>query len=233
MGKVHLRVANGHIVREFDGSGKLVAYCGGDWFQIQNKQRARELIETGQAILPGAEEARKEIIGDFADAGILVRGGTEEGVAHITGKYPELSVEIGDMPILPFERTLFLDPSFPMLPELAAIGLGRIENLEGPHWEAAAMLRGHNYLAKKAGNDADRKGTLELFGDLRLPVYSPEAVWVRKTRKTEAFVRAWAMHIDNGVGEEHALIRALYAHRVVLCTLPVGWLATWLGKRQP
>jgi len=226
LGEVTLR-AN-VIIRDRNEHGQIVTYHPGDWFSIKNRNRARELVETNQAALPGAAEARKAVIGDLDGCGVVVREGDVKMASHIRQAHPELGALVGGLEI-PFERTLLWKPSMPMTVTRAVLGFCRVE--EGSsyaNWETAAMMRGHKLLANSFGSSQDQAGTKALFGDLRLPVYETQAVWVRKTRATEAFVAWWKAEMEGGCGEEHAFLRALYTNRVILCTLPVGWLARWV-----
>lgn len=227
-----LRVAPGQKIRLRDEHGQPIVYHAGDHFSIRNKQKARELVAGGRAIMPGTEEAKTAVIGDLSDAGIVVRNGGESVAGHIIAQYEALRVQVSEFPALPFNRTLILDAVFPMLPQRCVLGLARVEQLEKQAiaWEAAAMLQGHDVLVSSEGSAEDREGTKELIGDLRLPVYQPAAVWLRKTRATDAFVQAWADELKKGTGEIHAMTRALYTNRIILCTLPQGWLAKWLGE---
>jgi hypothetical protein len=225
MGDVILR-AN-VIIRERDQHGKVVTFHPGDWFGIKNRNRARMLIESGQATLPGAQEAQKAIVGELDDCGIVVRNGDPKMATHIRLKHPEISA-ISDGLELAFARTLLWTPSLPMTVARAVLGFCRIEDDSSyANWEAAAMLRGHNLLARGFGSKEDQAGTKALFGDLRLPIYETQAVWIRKTRRTEQFVESWREEVEGGCGDEHAFLRALFAHKIILCTLPQGWLARW------
>ncbi len=218
------------LVRDWDEHGQLVAYHKGDWFRVV-KRRARELLESGQVKIPGTEEARSAVVGDLSDAGVLIVGDDEKGAAAICGRY-HLQHTTDEYPALPYDRTLIWLQGFPMTPQRAALGLVRVADSDEengyPGWESAAMLRGAGTLAKDVGSAEDKAGTLELFGDLRLAVYESGAVWIRKTRSTAAMVEAWAALLAEGVGPEHAFLRALYAKPIILCTLPEGWLAAWI-----
>jgi hypothetical protein len=163
----------------------------------------------------------------LSDCGIVVRNGEIKDAQHIVGRHPEIGAQVGGIE-LPFDRTLLWDPTMPMLPARAVLGFCRVEDSGYARWEVAAMLRGHELLAKGVGSDEDRAGTMALFGDLRLPVYDVQAVWIRKTRQSKKFVDQWRAEVEGGCGEEHAFLRALYAQKVLLNTLPTGWLARWV-----
>lgn len=218
------------LVRDWDEHGQLVTYYKGDWFRVV-KRRARELLETGQVRIPGTEDSREAVVGDLSDAGVLIVGDGETNVAAICGRY-HLQHTNGEFPTLPYDRTLIWMARYPMTPQRAALGIVRVADSDEkdgyPGWEAAAMLRHADTLAKDVGSAEDQAGTLELFGDLRLAVYESGAVWIRKTRSTNAMVEAWAGLLRDGVGPEHAFLRALYAKPIILCTLPEGWLASWI-----
>ncbi|NIQ89319.1 MAG: hypothetical protein GWN93_09700 [Deltaproteobacteria bacterium] len=223
MAKVWIRLTTGYNI---DKHGKQVRMSPGDWIQV-GKQEARRLINAGQAEIPGTAEAVKIVAGTFEDCGIVVRGGSIKTVKQEFAKH-EIEI-VGGKPRIPFKRTLILHGRFAMNDKMMAMGFGRIEKPKGwDAWEVAAMLKLPDLLAQSVGNEQDQAKTRNVIGDLRLPVYETGAVWVRQTDKAQAFIKAWATQLDNGGSEEHAFIRALYTHDVLMCTLPYGWLGRWI-----
>jgi len=223
MAKVWVRLLSGY---NLDKHGKQVRMSPGDWIEI-GKQEARHLLNTGQAEIPGTAEAIRIVAGTFKDCGIVVRDGNAKAVKQALVKHKIEIIE--GKPHVPFKRTLILDSRFAMNEKMLAMGFGRIEKRKGwDAWEMAAMLKLPDLLAQSVGNEEDKAKTKAVIGDLRLPVYDIGAVWVRQTDKAQQFIKAWAKELDGGGSEEHAFIRALYTHDVLLCTLPYGWLGRWI-----
>jgi hypothetical protein len=212
----------------YDEHNQMKRYHRGDWIEI-GKQQAREWLELGRVSVPGTKESSDQVIGNLSDCGILIREGFEDNANHILQKHEQVRVRVSKRLELMFDRSLLWKADYPMSPERAALGFVRIEKSPSyAGWECAAMMRGQNQLVRSIGTKEDKQGTLDLLGDLRLPVYETSAIWIRKTRATQKLVTEWQNWLDQGVGDEHAFIRALYQNRIILCTLPRGWLASWV-----
>ncbi len=228
MAKVQLQAVG--TVHEVDEHGQLVIYHPGDWFKT-GKQRAIELLETRQAKLPDQEQVKAIVKEDLADCGILSLG--ESDLSAIVNQY-ELKHAMAEYPKLPFGRTLIIAPHLTLSPQHVAVGFVRIERRKGAYasWEMAAMLRSESITAAQIGTEDDQKATLNLVGTIALPVYDTSAVWIRKTRDTERMVEAWVQNLQDGVGDEHAFLQALYQHKILICSLPTGWLGRWLPTTE-
>ena len=85
------------------------------------------------------------------------------------------------------------------------------------------MLASDTMLARDIGSDEERAKTEELIGDLRLPVYDTNLLWVRQTPATGYVMRMWANELAHGADEQHSFLRAIYSTRILLCTLPPQW----------
>jgi hypothetical protein len=216
------------IINAADEHGSLKTYYPGDWLKV-GKQKAIELLESGQAEIPQAAEAQRALTDDLSDCGVYLReGDVKETKAQLGGLKLDI-VESSGALRLPFERTLIWHGRQPLQRRQIALGFARIEDTgRYDSWEVAAMLRSGDLLALTIGDQAEQRKTREAIGDLRLPVYETSAVWVRKTAATEAMVRAWDREMQDSDCEEHAFLRALYLNRVLLCSLPAGWLARWI-----
>lgn len=201
----------------YDLSGAYVTYQPGDWFQCNN-QELRNLLERGMI-----EAAPKVVQAEynFHNAGILVRGGEPPAGADEYG----LQIERDGHPQLPWELTLLWRAPRHMNALGAALGLTRVQPAKDDiGWEMAVALASHTQLAENVGSSEDRQKTLELLGDLRLPVYDTGAVWVRRTPATEEVIQRWQAELNAGGGELHSFLRALYTTPVLLCTLPEKWI---------
>ena len=221
MAAIQLRALG--TVNVVDKHGQRQSFHAGDWFAC-GKMKAIELIETGQAELPGAAEGQRAITEELSDCGILVLGGTVKDARKAAGLHHVDAQEFTGSLRLPWERTLIWNAEHPLDPQQIALGFVRVAK-RGRYdsWEMAAMLKGRDLLASQVGTKEAKARTRESVGDLRLPVYDTGAVWVRKTSNTEALIKAWDNERESG-DNEHAFLRALYANRVLLCTLPAAWL---------
>lgn len=216
------------IVRAVNESGTLTTYYPGDWFRV-GKQRAIELLESGQAEMPEDAQAQRALTEDLNGCGIYVLNGTVREARQLTSTLYNLDAcEYSGALRLPWDRTLIWDARRALEQKQMVLGFVRVEDTgEYASWEVAAMLRGNEMLASEIGDHAERRRTLEVVGDLRIPVYDATAVWVRKTPATERFINAWDTERQESECEEHAFLRALYRNRVLLCSLPTGWLGQW------
>jgi hypothetical protein len=202
--------------------GAYRTYQPGDWFECRN-QELLELLQQ-QTVLSTTDMIRKTF--DGQDAGVLVPKGVE--IPDALRRYG-MSARNGQATDLPWERTLLWDGHAALTAECAALGLMRLEAEDGePAWEMAAMLESDTRLARDIGTEAERALTLEMVGDLRLPVYKIGLVWVRRTPAAEEVIQLWRAAVESGADERHAFLRTIYTHRVKLCTLPADWMGQWM-----
>ena len=207
--------------------GTTTEHQPGDVVDV-GKTVALPLIEQGRAIVPAWLKAQP-MAGQ--DVGVLMRGKTRTTDALLMGlKHLGVDGKLAGKNVLrlPWGRTLLLDAGYSLSAGGCALGLARVAADEELGWEMAAMLTGQT--AEHTGSHADRVKTLEVVGDLRVPVYETRAVWVRRTDATKALVAEWRAALEEGEQEQHAFLRALYARRVVMCTLPRDWSGRWAGE---
>jgi len=153
--------------------------------------------------------------------GVLAWGGSTRPVL---GK---LQVTHGKLS-LPYALTLLWKPGLKIDYQAAMRGFTRLCSPRDLRqaWEILAMLVDQNLLASVVGSEKERAWTLDEVGDLRLPVYDVRVLWVRRTGATERVVARWASEVEQGADEQHAFLRALYAERAMLCTLPPAWFTS-------
>lgn len=225
MARVHVKAVT--VVMAANEHGTLTTYHPGDWVPV-SKQRAIELLENGQAELPEETQIQRALSEDLSDCGIYLRSGTvREARAALEGLDVDVTECSGSLR-LPYPRTLLWNTIQPLERKQIALGFARVEDTgRYASWEMAAMLRSNELLASSIGNQAEQRRTREVIGDLRIPVYESTAVWVRKTPDTEQMIAAWDAEMQGGESGELAFLRALYQHRVLLCSLPAGWLGRW------
>jgi len=210
------------VVR-YDLAGSYRTYQPGDWFQCNN-QEMLELLA-----LKRVQTASLQIRENF--------DGQSVGVRFLSSAVPPktlgdcgMDVRRGVSYDLPWERTALWDPRINTTAESIALGLLRIDGRgEFPAWELAAMLEHKTRLAADVGTPEERARTLEVLGDLRLPVYQTGLLWVRKTPAAEEVIQLWRAEVDAGADPQHAFLRVVYTRRVLLCTLPADWIGQWLG----
>lgn len=225
MARVHVKAVT--IIIAADEHGTAKTYYPGDWVPV-SKQRAVELLESGQAELPKEAQVQRALSDDLSDCGIYLRGGTIHETKDVLDGLKVDVLEYSGALRLPFERTLLWRPNQPIQRKQIALGFARIEDAGRYNsWEVAAMLRGNDMLASQIGDQSEQRKTIDAIGDLRLPVYETGAVWVRRTNETQRFIAAWDAELQESNCEEHAFLRALYRNRVLLCSLPAGWLGRW------
>ena len=200
-------------------------YHPGDWVEV-GKQTALAWLADGSAEIPGPDASKMEVVKDLLGPGCGVR---------VLGKVPESgrdafgnclkALEFSSGPIaLPYRYTMLWKPSAQVTPRLVLIGFSQIadEKKGQLSWEMVARLVAGNKMARDVGTDEEQAKTKALVGDLRIPVYDIGVLWVRKTKATEGFISRWTKAIKNDEDETHAFLRALYAERVLLCTLPAA-----------
>ena len=205
-----------------DLTGAYVRYMPGDWFECKNQELA-ELLLHGKV-----ETSSLDIRANFEgkDAGVLVVGSSLPST-----KFEDfgLEVQLSKTIELPWERTVLWMARARLTPAAAALGLMRVD-ADDPNlaWEMAAMLDKKSRIARDIGTDADRDKTLEVLGDLRLPVYETGIIWVRRTDTTKEVIRLWQDEVAAGAETRHAFLRTIYTRRVMLCTLPANWIGQWM-----
>ena len=216
MAKVWVRALGGFFYSE-DGQQKQAR--PGDWVEV-GKHRARQLLAEGTAEIP--EPHRRAEAQELDRCGVVVRGGEMPGPAY----FGVLRHQAGE-PALPYEYTVIWEPSLQVPLQGIEAGLMRLMSAElfpdGDSWEALATLVSLTTLAGDVGSKGEQCKTEVVVGDLRLPVYDPRLLWIRKTPATEKLIDLWASELIKGSDEQHSFLRSLYSSRIMMCTLPPGW----------
>ena len=185
----------------------------GDWVDV-GKQQALQWLETGEAYRPdGGEGALPD------DAGIAVLGNVETARKVFSRYAEDLEFTAVEGLTLPYTRTLLWDPALAFtMPHRIVTGFDSLDN-----WQIAAPLRSYTELASEAGDKEDRERTRELIGDLRVMLYDPRLVFVRRSSDTLAFIETWKAEVTDGGDPALAFLRALYQAQLLTLALPVGW----------
>jgi hypothetical protein len=136
---------------------------------------------------------------------------------------------IGELWIMPFEKTLFAAPGTIIPWDLIPAGMHFCER-----WDVAAPLWRYGVLAKDQGSPSDQKRTEAIIRDLRVLLYAHELLFVRNSAGGRRFLETWRAECGDGNGdgsdERLAFLRALYLVKPLFCALPRSWLAD-LQKR--
>jgi hypothetical protein len=145
-----------------------------------------------------------------------------------------------DMTTWPFERALLVGPKAAVPWQLVEAGYHLVTL-----WDAAAALMvgdddQHVRLAADIeGTDTERKRTVKLLGDLRVPIYASELLFVRRSEMTIDLIETWRAEMVHGPEERLAFLRAFFLTKPKLCALPSIWtgaarqMAYASGSTQP
>ena len=206
--------------------GTLKTYHPGDSVEV-GKQTALEWVLDGSAEDPFGQVGVPLTFKDIQERGnlygIRVRG--EEGLASLA-PLGGLIKQISFGPLaLPYKYTLIWRPDIQTGPRVVKYGFYRVQEgrPDADAWELAASLVSTSMLAETIGSPEEQKKTLDLVGDLRLPVYESRLVWARRTEASLKMVEAWAAELEAGGDEYHSFLRALYSTPTWLCTIPGDW----------
>lgn len=200
------------IVRNLDVRGKMRTFHPGDWIDV-GRATALRWIADGTARVVN----RAVLSAALAGCGAVVQG----DAGFIRGALPELEiVSAEDAPFtLPFDRTLLISAPAGRT-ELLGVGFRLVER-----WEVAAPIWSYDELAAHVGSEDERARTAAVVRDLRVPLYSSDLVFVRRTPTTRSLMRAWAEESADGGDPKLAFLRALYRVKPMLCALPTTWIA--------
>jgi hypothetical protein len=206
------------IVRTTDESGNLRTYHPGDFVPLRNQQLrlflAKGMVELSRAIRYGNALA-------LDGCGIVVTGGDFDNAKAYVNKNVISDVEVVSAELsLPFSRTLLWDGLCHLRLDLVPAGFFRLTT----GWQVAAPVYSYKRLAKDFGDDDDRERTKAVVRDLRVPVYDPRTVYVRRCGDTERFMDVW--RDERGGDDRLAFLRALYIVKPTICALPPTWIKT-------
>jgi len=191
----------------------------GDWWEF-SRTHARDLVERGAA---------------KATAPVALTAVETAGVAFVTPTASHDAVRA----IAP-HATVYADSDVDWLALMGAHtrivwGVGRL--VDAGHmamglnavltWDAAIPLVDYTVLACDVGDVEDRALTAALGIDLRVPLYSPELLFLRSGDVAHALIKAWSAGLTPTGDARLALLRAIWHVKPMLLPLP----ATWMGVR--
>jgi hypothetical protein len=140
---------------------------------------------------------------------------------------------------------LYLGHDVTLPPELVEAGFRFLER----GWDVAAPFAPGHVLAADVGTEEERERTRALVGDLRVPLYSLDIMFVGEGARGGAFICALAREtfipdlldefypelLDEnvtGVDERLAFLRAVFQTKPRLCVLPRLWLGTAAERNE-
>ena len=90
----------------------------------------------------------------------------------------------------------------------------------------AIPLGDFDTLANGIGTEEDRILTQEVLGDLRIPVYNTQQMYVKTCPATQQLFTAWKVEQEKlpGGDDRLAFIRALYLNPLLILALPPSWI---------
>lgn len=154
------------------------------------------------------------------DAGVVFWPDSLADEAHV--KHLGLKVQVAKKPSfeLPWQRTMIVGPGVEVPWDLLAAGFHFVER-----WDAAAPLWRYGILAKDVGGKEERLRTRAMCLDLRVPLFEPALLFVRKSSDGLALMAAWHEELQHGSDGRLAFLRALHQVKPIFCALPRSWLA--------
>lgn len=184
----------------------------GDWVDV-GKSTALRWVSMGAARFPDNKVpegwARGCGIVTTADESVLAR----LGLGDIATEKP------GGDAAIPFPRTIFWDPDYPLVrPYLLAVGLAKLEL-----WQVGAPLHSYTKLALEFGTEQDREATWKELGDLRVMVYDTRLLFVRDCLTTQGLLEAWEEEKRQAPESDLAFLRALNRTCPMILALPASW----------
>jgi hypothetical protein len=190
----------------------------GEWVEIK-KQLAGLWLASGQAEIL-RHDIRAKVV-QLSACGVVITGGdVKAGRDLLTSRMGDgLAVQSGALS-LPFPQTLLWDTRAPLRTDLMMVGFHRLTS----GWQVAAPIWKYRRLASGIGTAEEREITQAIVHDLRMPVYDPGVVYVRRCPQTQAFIEQWIAERERGPSDKLAFLRALYLAKPIVCALPVTWL---------
>jgi len=95
-------------------------------------------------------------------------------------------------------------------------------------WDMLVPLEGFSVLANTIGSVEDRKRTEDVIGDLRVPVYNVEQMFIRRCSDTAQFMDAWEKEQEqenSKVDKRLSFLRTLFVNPLLMLALPPSWIS--------
>jgi len=202
-------------LKNIERNGKLRQYHPGDWVAV-GKSTALRWIAEGEAFDPKAEI--REFVGDDFGIRIVGNSGTGKDILAQAGDGDPIPTAT-DGPLLPWELTLIWDPASLLRKELLSIGFNFLSV-----WQVACPLMKYDIMASNTGGPEDKGMTAELIGDLRVPMYDPRLVFVKRCDDTCEMIKVWEEEQELSPNSpHHSFLRAIYKAKPLILALPPNW----------
>jgi len=202
------------VRKKIEIHGVMVVHVKGDWIDV-GKQTANLWIGRNDA------EAIKFDVGTFnrdGDAGVLLLDHADVGRQVLTDIGEDsIAVQEGE-PRLPWDKTLLWNPEVALPKRWLTTGMLLLDT-----FEVAVPLLPYEQMAIGMGTPSDRERTQELVGDLRVPVYNPAFLFVRRNAKTEYLMNCWQEERVDGPDRRLSLLRAVFRAKPLILPLPCTW----------
>jgi len=199
--------------KRIEVQGKMRRYVAGDWVDV-GKQLANLWIGRGEA------EAITFNAGEFAkvgEAGVLVVDHYDVGKQVLAKLEGGVAVECGE-PRLPWEKTLIWNPEVALPKRWLTTGMLLLDT-----FDVAVPLLPYEKLASTLGTPEERERTRAVIRDLRVPVYNPAFLFVKRNETTEFLMACWEEERVDGANRVLSLLRAMYRAKPKALPLPCTW----------
>jgi len=202
------------VIKDIDRAGRPHRYQPGDWVDV-GKQTALLWLTRNEADIPKFAE----MIGSPSKAGIVIQADVlEPHSLRLNALGLGLPLQLG-LPQTAYERTMIWNPQTKIRPEMVYTGFSFLEN-----WEVACPLCDYRELASTLGSAQERIELKKVIRDLRVPVYNPQWLFVRRCANTERLIKLWQDYHTSGRDERLAFLQAFYEVKPLLLALPTTWL---------
>jgi len=192
----------------------MTNFHAGDWVQVGGHLASTWLAD-GTARTISTESTLL-----LEGCGVVVRGNGQQAQRLRYQGISYKAIGDGDFTALPYPKTLIWHPSAALRFELLPAGFHLLDK-----WEAAIPMAGVDTLALHVGNEAEREQTKAVVHDLRVPVFDPRLIFVKRCPVGRALMKAFAKGQGNA---ELALLRAIYQVKPMMCALPTTWVGNSL-----
>ena len=193
--------------KSIEKSGKSQRYNPGDWVDV-GKHVALLWLSDSSAQIPEMADSGF----DMSGAGILTDH-KELLCTRLKDEAKRIEILEG-APCLPFEKTILLDATVPLRTSLIPVGVAMLDA-----WEIAVPLMDYSTLAIHLGDERERRETVEVIRDLRVPVYNTQLMFVKRTDDTERLIDNWR----NAGRTPLAFMREVYRIKPFILALPCTW----------
>ena len=193
-------------------AGRSVTHYKGDWLQLRNME-LKQRLAAGQIEDPSTTFQPELFEAD--ECGIVTSN------AAIVPD--DLSYNLPIVRSTEYEQaykyTLHWNQGF-LRKELLPISFELLKT-----WEMLVPLESFSTLANSIGSIEDRQRTYEVIGDLRIPVYNVDQMFIRRCTATTNLMKAWETERSGAGDPRLAFLRALFVNPLLILALPSSWIS--------